>query len=152
MRLTLNGVALGGRPRLPDLQKYFRNLAYRLSNVRVLNGDWRRCLTTAVTTRVGTITGVFLDPPYTAEANRANDLYAVDDLTVGHEVRRWAVEHGDDPSFRIALCGFEGEYKLPKRWTQIAWTSRGSSKQNQGRERIWFSPYCLKTRQAIRSA
>jgi len=56
--------------------------------------------------------------------------------------RAWAIEHGENPQLRIALCGWEGEHEMPRRWTRIAWRSKGSGK-NRGKERIWFSPQCL---------
>ena len=50
-----------------------------------------------MTERLG-VTGVFLDPPYTKESGRQENLYALDDLTVGHQVRDWAVENGGNPN------------------------------------------------------
>jgi 16S rRNA G966 N2-methylase RsmD len=40
------------------------------------------------------LTAVFLDPPYSDDANRANDLYAKDDLSVSHKVREWLLPTG----------------------------------------------------------
>jgi hypothetical protein len=55
------------------------------------------------------------------------------------------------PRMRIALCGYEGDYDLPDDWECVAWKSRGGygSQNNNGnenphRERIWFSPHCLR--------
>lgn len=116
-------------------------LADRLRRVNVLHGDWKRAVTKAVTTRFGG-TGVFLDPPYTQESGRDMRIYAKDSGTVGHAVHRWAVENGDDPKFKIAVCGYEGEYVWPAGWTAFAWKSQGGKRSNRGRERIWFSPHC----------
>jgi DNA adenine methylase len=125
-------------------------LAERLKNVRVCSGGWDRVLTNAPTTHIG-LTAVFLDPPYTAEAYRAGGLYAKDSLIVGHKVAKWAIDNGDNPQFRIALCGYEGEYEIPSNWECVSWKSNGSlgkdgakSHANRHRERIWFSPHCLK--------
>lgn len=123
------------------LQEQFKQLAARLERVRILNGDWSRLVTPAVTTRHG-MTGVFLDPPYTEESGRKKGLYAKDDLTVGHQVRNWAVKNGDNPKFRIALCGYESEYRMPLNWSVFDWKAVGS--QNGNKERIWFSPHCQK--------
>jgi DNA adenine methylase len=137
-RTKASGV-VGNRGQL--LQEQFKQLAVRLERVRILNGDWSRLVTPAVTTRHG-MTGVFLDPPYTEESGRKKGLYAKDDLTVGHQVRDWAVKNGDNPKFRIALCGYESEYRMPLNWSVFDWKAVGS--QNGNKERIWFSPHCQK--------
>ncbi|MDE2106709.1 MAG: hypothetical protein KGL39_56360 [Patescibacteria group bacterium] len=101
------------------------------------------------TTKQG-LTAVFLDPPYADTAGRDPSLYANDSLTVAHDVREWAIEHGDDPKLRIALCGYEGEHVMPESWECVAWKAKGgygsqSTKHdnpNAKRERIWFSPHC----------
>lgn len=133
------------------LYTYLETLATRMRRVRVCCGDWRRVLTPSVTSYIG-VTGVFLDPPYSHELRER--CYAEDhDISV--EVRIWAIEHGDDPSFRIALCGYEEEHKatMPASWTMVAWKAHGGyarterGKANRERERIWFSPHCLQAEQ-----
>ena len=121
----------------------------RVRNVRVCSGDWSRICGPSVTWKHG-ITGVFLDPPYTAEASRASDLYAEDSLTVGHDVVKWAIENGDNKLLRIAICGYENEYVFPSTWDCHAWKAYGGFagqsadvNVNATRERIWFSPHCL---------
>jgi len=73
-------------------------------------------------------------------------LYAEDVGGLSDRVREWALEHGDDPELRIALCGYAGEHKMPG-WTEHAWkAARGyaaENNENRERERIWFSPHCL---------
>jgi hypothetical protein len=60
----------------------------------------------------------------------------------------WCAENGDDPKLRIALCGYEGDYKLSG-WTLVdgkatnAGYGGGAGNHNHLRERIWFSPHCL---------
>ncbi len=135
---------------------YFARLAERLRNVRVCCGDFARVLGPSVTYTHG-VTGVFLDPPYAAEANRTSDLYAEDCLQVAHRAREWAVANGDNPQLRIALCGYDGEHALPDRWTCVGWyAGSGYSGQsidtenigrNGNRERVWFSPHCRHTAQ-----
>ena len=133
-----------------DLFAYFQKLAARLRYVRVCCGDWRRILGYSPTTKLG-VTGVFLDPPYGRQANRDGHLYACEDLDVAHDVRAWAIEHGDDPKFRIALCGYEDEHRMAG-WDCVAWKSAGGygsqrdgrARDNASRERVWFSPHCLK--------
>jgi len=133
------------------LVDWFEQLRDRLRTVRVCCGDWQRvCGSRSVTTRIG-ITGVFLDPPYSATAGRDPNLYAVDDLAVADRVRQWCIERGDDPQMRIALCGYAGEHNALAAygWTPIAWRAqggygnRGGDNNNRDKERIWFSPHCL---------
>jgi len=150
---------LGGRgqgqginyTRANDLIAYMQALADRLRRVRVCCGDWQRVCGPSVTVKHG-ITGVFLDPPYADEAERTSDLYSQDSGDVAHVVREWAIEMGSDSRARIALCGYEGEHAMPESWECIPWKARGgygsqgdnAARENSGRERIWFSPHCLK--------
>ena len=128
-----------------------RELAERLRTVRVCCGDWERICGPSPTFKHG-LTGVFLDPPYSAEADRNDTLYSSEDMTVAHDVREWAIANGDNPLLRIALCGYAGEHAMPDMWQEIAWKSRGGygsqgegrGRENAGRERIWFSPACLR--------
>ena len=53
------------------------------------------------------MTGVFLDPPYSAEDR--TDCYNEESYTVAKDVLAWCEENGDNPLLRIALCGYEGE-------------------------------------------
>jgi hypothetical protein len=131
---------------------YMRQLASRLRSVRVCCGDWSRICGPSPTFKHG-ITGVFLDPPYADEADRTSDLYSRDSGDVAHAVREWAIENGDNPLLRIALCGYAGEHAMPDSWREIAWKAHGGygcqgnnqARENAGRERIWFSPHCLST-------
>lgn len=130
---------------------YMRQLAERLRGVRVCCGDWSRICGPSPTIKHG-ITGVFLDPPYADEADRTDGLYAQDDTAVSKAVREWAIEWGNHPDMRIALCGYEGEHQMPDSWECIAWKARGGygsqgngkGRENAGRERIWFSPHTLR--------
>lgn len=136
--------------RREDLVRYFRAIAARLhpARVRITCGDWSRVVTPAVTISHG-LTGVLLDPPYGAKAGRTKGLYARDSLTVAEDMRRWAVEHGEDPRYRIALCGYEGEHDMPASWRVHAWKAKGGygnqdgENANASKERVWFSPHCL---------
>ena len=129
------------------LQEWFGALASRMRRVRVASGDWSRVVTNSVT-RVHGLTGVFLDPPYDDGA-----IDYVSGSRVSADVRAWAVDNGDDPMLRIALCGYDGEHEMPKSWTEHAWKAQGgfgsqrrtgkTKNENSRRERIWFSPHCL---------
>lgn len=125
-----------------NVQTEINLLADRLRRVRVLHGDWNRAVTKAVTTWFG-ITGIFFDPPYIEESGRHMTIYAKDSGTVGHDVHKWAVENGDSPLLRIAVCGYDGDFDWPAGWTTFGWKSLGGKVSNRGRERIWFSPHCL---------
>ncbi len=93
---------------------------------------------------------MFLDPPYTHRTGRDKGLYRTDSGTVGDDVHKWALKNGENKDFRIAICGYEGEYEFPKSWKIFSWKTEGgfgkTSKKgikNSERERIWFSPHCL---------
>ena len=135
-----------------QILQYMRCLAERLRKVRVCCGDWERVCGPSVTIKHGT-TGVFLDPPYASESNRTDSLYAQDSGSVAHAVAKWALEWGNHPDMRVALCGYDGEHSIPDSWECVEWKARGgygsqgngAGRENSARERIWFSPYCLKT-------
>jgi hypothetical protein len=85
-----------------------------------------------------------LDPPYHYDTGRQKNIYANDSADVSAYVRRWALARSKTHSrLRIALCGYEGEYKMPSTWEEVPWWSN----YGRGRERIWFSPNCLKVSQ-----
>lgn len=127
-------------------------LAERLERVRVCCGDWSRVCGPTPTVKQG-LTAVCLDPPYSGEADRHNELYRREDLSVAHRVREWCLANQDDPRLRIALCGYEGEHDLPG-WDLVEWKAKGgygsqgdeesTGRQNAHRERIWFSRHCVK--------
>ena len=142
---------LGGAGRGNEaLLAYMYQLADRLRQVRVCCGDWSRICGPTPTFKHG-ITAVFLDPPYSAEANRSDRVYAQDDLAVAHQVREWAIENGDNPDLRIAVCGYDGEHVLPDSWECVKWKAHGGygsmgngqGRENSARETVWFSPHCL---------
>lgn len=132
------------------LGEWFQALQAGLRGVRVCSGDWTRVTGPSVTFGQG-LTAVFLDPPYADTAGRA-EVYAKDCDQVAHRVREWAIAEGENPQMRIALCGYEGEHEMPKSWECVAWKARkgyGGQRQsgvndNSARERIWFSPHCLR--------
>jgi hypothetical protein len=119
-------------------------IAERLRNVRITCGEWDRILG-PTPLGVGSKCAVFLDPPYSAE-DADNDVYGeAYDAGIAHRVREWALVHGSDPRLRIALCGYD-EHDMPSDWECYAWVAGGgySKGKNNKRERIWFSPHCLK--------
>lgn len=145
-----NDRGLNGVSAAPCVE-WFRALQHRLRRVRVACGDWQRVLGDSVLGKGKNVGGrrpcaVFLDPPYSHEF-RDPYLYSEDDAKVSDLVRAWALDHGDDPELRIALCGYAGEHEMPAAWTEYAWKGArgyaGEDNNNREKERIWFSPHCL---------
>jgi site-specific DNA-adenine methylase len=145
------GSGIHALKRRGKLAQLCEQLQLRLQDVRLLCGDWRRCLTPTQLFGVGGITGILLDPPYTME-RREQVFYATPDACAP-AVRDWAVAHGDDPRLRIALCGLDGEHQMPDGWQAHRWQARGglANTKHHGRghgetrqEVVWFSPHCLR--------
>ena len=134
---------------------YFLELATRLRYVRVCSGDWARTVTRGALAH-GNQIGIFLDPPYLGDV-RCNNLYGADDHYVANDVREWAIDHGDDPRFRIVLAGYtpEHDHLIPDAWRRVYWSSssaysttaaakRGDGNHvNRHKETLWLSPHCL---------
>jgi len=149
--------ASGFGQRTGGLYAYFETLAQRLRRVRVCCGDWTRVLGPSVTFRHG-LTAVFLDPPY-EQQDRA-DVYGFESRIFG-DVRAWAIENGDNPLLRIALCGYStDEIIMPPNWEAVQWKAHGGygsqgngqGRANAERECIWFSPACLKPSEEAKEA
>lgn len=106
-------------------------------------------LSPSVTVHNG-LTGVFLDPPY--EDHGGDDVYgAGNSRGVAPLVREWALANGGNRELRIALCGYDEEHAALEAagWSVAAWKATGgyaniSGKDNRSRERLWFSPACLR--------
>lgn len=134
------------------IAEWFKLLQNRLRRVRVCCGDWSRVCGPAPTYRLG-LTGVFLDPPYDEETGRDMRIYNQDAPRISRKVREWCIENQGHERLRVALCGYEGEHVLPG-WEKVAWKADGGyanqakdhDNPNAKRERIWFSPHCLKGR------
>lgn len=149
------------------LEEWMQRLADRLRLVRTCYGHWSRvCDSDSTLNRLG-LTGVFLDPPYpltvekTGKKSRDGSLYATDknsDLNqLRDEVREWCLRWGGEPLIRVAVCCYEGDgYEVLSEygWDCFEWeTGGGYSNQRRGgkgkgdnarRERIYFSPWCLR--------
>ena len=113
---------------------WLHRIADRLERVRVVHGDWSRCLNNHFG---GDDTAVFLDPPYRSYEAVYGKAGAVADA-----VEAWAREN---EHLRIALCGHQGDYALDG-WDAVEW-SRGrltySGSRTTDKECIWYSPACL---------
>jgi hypothetical protein len=145
---------------MPELREWFRYLSSRLRHVRILHGDWMRTLTSGASKTMLVryckgVAGIFLDPPYSAEAERAG-CYSTESMTVANDVRAWCRDHGQDPQLRIVLAGFDVEHvELEAHgWTVVEWFKKGflhggmsriaGDSGQQHRERLWLSPACLR--------
>lgn len=141
--------------RSQGILEYFAVLSARLRDVRIVCGDWSRVTGPSVTVKNGT-TAVFLDPPY-SKAVRDGRIYGREAPDIADDVRQWAIENGDNPDMRIALCGYDNEHGdyMPASWEALHWKaqggygnqSNGRGRDNASREVIWFSPHCLKSEQ-----
>lgn len=74
------------------------------------------------------------DPPYDGTGKAS---YGCRNVAQG--VQRWAVEHGENPNMRIALCG--RSLVMPPSWSVHRWT--GTLGTDRHYEEVWFSPACL---------
>jgi len=130
-----------------EAQILMRELSSRFQRTAVCTGDWSRICTDSFLS--GKPTAVFLDPPYAeGEFFYAETEGATEGKKVTDEVVTWAIEKGESPNVRIAFCGYAGTAKFPDSWVEIPWTAgKGFSyegNENRFKERIWFSPHCLK--------
>jgi DNA adenine methylase len=140
-----------------NLYTWFRELSERLRNVRIVGGDWSRVCGGNWQDNMGTV-GIFFDPPYSDKAGRDMNLYAEESGTVAHDVRRWCLERGALPKYRIVLAGYMGEHDddmLAAGWTAYRWKAgggyanigngngNGNGKTNRHKETLWFSPHCI---------
>jgi DNA adenine methylase len=130
--------------KLARVLDWFQLLRDSFREARVSCGSWERICSVGSVTRNG-IAGVLLDPPY----SQTEAVYAQDSSTVAHDVRKWCVEHGQNPKLRIALCGHDTEHNELERlgWSVETWDKSGGYQGKDDRERIWFSPACLKAEQ-----
>ena len=144
---------------IDGISRWLTELSVRLRQVRVVCGDWSRAMGGKWRTSDQALgkngkCGVFLDPPYGEAAGRS-ELYNEDSFTVADDVRDWCIKNGDNDRYRIALCGYDGEHNELEGlgWDVFEWAAAGgygnqSKKrrdiENRTKERIWFSPYCLK--------
>jgi hypothetical protein len=149
------------------LYEVFRALSERFRHTRVTCGPAERILSPAVTWRHGT-TGVFLDPPYPADAGSTGGIYTTtsEERAAFDGAFRYCVENGHDKRLRIALCYYEGTTVRPGldvegpsedvshalrslEWDVVAWKAnsgyggQSGTNENSKRERVAFSPGCL---------
>ncbi len=132
-----------------DIYDDFIMLSERLRHVRVVCGKWERVTSPTATYYHSGITGIFLDPPY-LHSERDIELYA-EDHDVFEDTWKYAMENGDNPKMRIAICGLDDGRQPENGWTTYRWKANGgygrlgsgNGKNNAKRETIWFSPHCI---------
>lgn len=135
---------------------HLRFIQARTRHIRFFSGDWKRPLQSATQTiNIGT-TGVFLDPPYinTSKIYKGRLDEGDPENQVPLEARRWALEFGQYPEFRIAYCGYSHHHKgvFPEDkngWIKKQWKIKnGRSLPGDNKlveiDTVWFSPHCLK--------
>ncbi len=151
VRISKNGATIilgrtsGVNRKTQDLEEYFDSLKNRLKDVVFDYGDWTRIANAALRNAKRSDCAILLDPPYDTSTGRQKSLYTHDSPDVSVYVRRWALARAKThPRLRIALCGYEGEHDMTDDWEELPWWS----KMGKGKERIWFSPNCLKVREA----
>ena len=131
-----------GVNRLNAVADWFAELSAKMDGVRVCCGDWSRVCSVGTMTRNG-MCAVLLDPPYSLTAA----VYAEDSTSVSGDVRKWCEANGGNPLLRIALCGHAGEgheVLEAQGWTVSTWDKTGGYQGADDRERIWFSPACIR--------
>lgn len=117
--------------------KWIGELAQRLERVRVIHGDWSRCLNSHYGGD-GPGTAIFFDPPYLAYER----LYGTGQKLVAQSVAEWCAGR---PQLRIALAGHVGDYDLPG-WRVVQWERKRLTYAGGGTkasEALWFSPACV---------
>lgn len=155
MLIKIGNTALTGvfsPNRIDTLPEEFSALAARLQRVRVLNGDYSRCLSPSMLgMHEGKVVGVFFDSPYSAESVVETRLYSVPyDKTITAKVVEWSLKNGQNPLLRIAVCGYYDEFQAMPGWTCYRWHAHGgmsnhsATNENKTKEAVWFSPHCLK--------
>lgn len=144
--LSSGGMGIYRSSQTDSLINYIQQLAARMRKVRVCCGDWSRICGPSPTYRLG-LTGVFLDPPYSIDSEGNPEIYGGHQTSnAAEQARQWAIENGGNPELRIALCGYQGE-EMPQSWEAFTWKRSGGygpASGNRFRERIWFSPHCLR--------
>lgn len=136
-----------------DVLSALRKVASRLSGVVVRCGSWERVLQSPSMrgSDGARYEGVFLDPPYAeGDSNYGTGT------ALAADVREWAKVAGQEPSMRVALCGYDEHDELGRLgWTAHKWSTQGGygnksdgdGRANSAREVVWFSPHCLSGKQ-----
>lgn len=123
---------------------WLHKLAARLERVRVVHGEWFRCLNNHYG---DTETAIFLDPPYKA----FEVVYGGAEKRVADVVEDWARENSH---LRVCIAGHVGDYNLPG-WTEEPWTRKRLTYSGSGttdKEVLLFSPACIRGKPKAKQA
>lgn len=147
------GVDMGHEP-FTRLSRELSPISERMSGTRTLTGCWRRVLGNKSLDTHGRYgqrpCAVYLDPPYGEGTG-----YAVgeNEGSTAAGVWAWAIDAAERwPDLRIAVSGYEDGRAVPDGWETLAWETNGGygnqgdgqGRENARRERVWFSPGCIK--------
>ncbi len=138
-----------------NIYKWFRNLSARLRYVRVVCGDWSLVCGGDWQDSLG-VCGIFMDPPYSHDIGRDNDIYEHESTDVAREAAAWCIERGKSKSYRIVFAGYNDEHPalLAAGWRMQKWKAcggyasqagpedEGRENMNRHREALFFSPHC----------
>lgn len=137
----------------PPVQFDLSGLSERLACVRTVSGKWQRPVGSQSALRGSSNwnpVAIYLDPPY-----GEGTCYAVgeNEGSTAAEVWAWAVDAAEQwPDLRVAVSGYEDGREVPDGWETLAWKTNGgygnqgngTGRANARRERVWFSPGCIK--------
>lgn len=142
--------------------QWMQELALHFRYAHLLCTDWVKTVKPSIISNASAPVGIVLDPPYSGNL-RDPELYVVESLDVSANVRAWCIENGNNPKLRIALCGYEGEHEMPPDWEVLEWKATNGysalnkdrnarSRHNPHRERVWFSPHCLRPGDGVQAS
>jgi site-specific DNA-adenine methylase len=123
------------------VSEYVAALSERLRNVWVMWNDFEVVVGKANRHDLGVV-GILLDPPYPRHLRDFD--YDTDSEDIWHRAARWAIANGDNPKYRIAVCGYndaESDALFPPSWSRLFWRRFGLGR-NKDKECVWFSPHC----------
>lgn len=133
-----------------ELQDWLLKLSQRLKRVTITCGDWSSILGGNWRTQNRTCS-VFLDPPYSFGVE--GRFYTETNNNTAHDVRKWCVDNGNNPNYRIVLAGYDEHNELEQHgWTSHKWVARGGYQKNKQegnrfRETLWISPHCIQNKE-----
>ena len=150
------GIGVHKASKRNGVYEWFEALSERLRNARVVCGDWKQVCGGDWQDDHWPDVGIFFDPPYAVKDR--STIYSEESFTVADAVRKWVIDRGKRPSYRIIICGYDEHDELAEHgWKSEEWKTIGGyantsqnknaqgsqGKANCGREKIWFSPYCV---------
>lgn len=90
-----------------SLVPLFKEISKRLRKVNICCGEWDRVVCNSNLVKQNKPAAIFLDPPY--QIGEYSDNVYEHSTDVFNDVLEWCRENGNNPEYRIALCGYENE-------------------------------------------